>query len=399
VCVASSTAGRAVLEFIFWAIFLITVLSTALISFYIYVIRKYFRKPAGNGSAAASLSLIVPIKGTDTNTEHNLELVVGSESNTPVEFLFAMETEDDPAYQVCCNVKAKNPDKDIHIILTGPPKTFMGKQHNLGVASEQAKYEILANMDADVQVEKDTLQKGLQAFNNPQVGLVWFFPYYYGSGPLGGTLVANYFNNFFNVLVGGGTITKTNPVISGALWMMPRTLFVKCRENDRLVKTVSDDRELGYTIKELGYETHLVPTTVKMPNENLSFLGGVKHLSKWYGMLRAEGLGFYTVILFLFNPILMSLITLWIANAAGGSKSTWMVFTVALVTSIKIGGVYSLNKTVYKIPPATNTMMTLIYDIFILPVLYFVNINRRHIVWKGKKYKLGKNGKILDISL
>ena len=120
--VASSTAGSVVVEFIFWASFLITVLGTSLISFYIYVIHKDFRKPAGNGSAAASLSLIVPIKGADANTEENLKLVVGSEINTPVEFLFAMETEDDPAYEVCCNIKAKHPHKDIHIIFHRPMK-------------------------------------------------------------------------------------------------------------------------------------------------------------------------------------------------------------------------------------------------------------------------------------
>lgn len=386
------------MEFVFWTSLVVAGTGASLIFFYTFTIHKYFKLPATGEDSSKSISLIVPIKGVDDNTEENFELLVESEVNAPVEFLFAMETEDDPAFAVCSKIKANHPDKDIRVILTGQPETMMGKQHNLGVASEQAKHEILANMDADVQVEKDTLQKGLQAFSNPQNGLVWFFPYYAGHGPAGGSLVSNYFNNFYNVLVGGGTITKTNPVISGALWMMPKELFEKCREGNRLVQTVSDDRELGVTIKALGYETYLVPETVKMPNENLNLIEGARHLSKWYGMLRAEGLAFYTIILFLFNPIFMSLITLWAATMIGESRQAWATLAVLLVIFMKVASVYSLNKNIYKIPPSANIMMTFLYDIFILPVLYLVNINKKHIVWKGKKYTLGKHGRILEVS-
>jgi len=180
------------------------------------------------------------------------------------------------------------------------------------------------------------------------------------------------------------------------LWMMPKKLFEKCGENDRLLGTVSDDRELGVAIKNLGYEILLLPKTVKMQNENLTFSGGIKHLSKWFGMLRAEGFIVYTIILFLFNPMLISLIALGIATTTESRTililALWGVVAAFIV---RLGGIYRLNKRVYRTPASTNIIMTVFYDILLLPFLYLININNQSIVWKGKKYKIGKHGQIL----
>src|SRR5262245_35583763 len=53
----------------------------------------------------ASLSLIVPLKGMDEHTEEHLTALVTSRFRGEVEYLFVMESADDPAYSICTRIR------------------------------------------------------------------------------------------------------------------------------------------------------------------------------------------------------------------------------------------------------------------------------------------------------
>src|SRR5260370_42248837 len=118
-----------------------------------------FRQPAQAGAEGppAALALIVPIKGADTHTEGNLSALVASRVPGAVEYLFAMESADDPAYAVCQRVVEQDPNRRSRVVLTGPANGRMGKQHNLAVAARQTSSAVVGSMDADVQVDPDLL--------------------------------------------------------------------------------------------------------------------------------------------------------------------------------------------------------------------------------------------------
>ena len=65
------------------------------------------------GEVPAGLSMIVPLKGIDPRTEEHLEALVAAQVPGAVEYIFAMETADDPAYRVCQHVRTRHPDKVI----------------------------------------------------------------------------------------------------------------------------------------------------------------------------------------------------------------------------------------------------------------------------------------------
>src|SRR5215469_15555532 len=100
----------------------------------------------------SSLSMIVPLKGVDDFTTLHLTALVESVIDVPVEFLFTMESMDDPAFAVSQKVKEEHPDEDIRIILSGAAYGRMGKQHNLAAAAQEASYEVIGSLDADVLV-------------------------------------------------------------------------------------------------------------------------------------------------------------------------------------------------------------------------------------------------------
>ncbi len=138
----------------------------------------------------SSLSMIVPLKGVDDFTAAHLNALVESRVDVPVEFLFALESAHDPAFVVCQQVQEHHGEKDIRLIVSGSAAGRMGKQYNLAVASQQARYEAIGSIDADVLVEPDTLAVGLRYLALPQTGVAYFLPAYVGPGPTGGLLVA-----------------------------------------------------------------------------------------------------------------------------------------------------------------------------------------------------------------
>jgi ceramide glucosyltransferase len=380
----------------YWVFFGLAVFGIVAMSSAIYSLISHFNKKENTQRSTQPLSVIVPIKGADKNTESNLKNLVNSVLESPVEYLFAMETKDDPAYSICRYIVESFPNKDISVILTGLSKELMGKQHNIKSAVLESKYDVIASMDADVVVSADTLNKGLVALTSTKAGIVYCLPYYEGSGLSGGSLLKTYINNFYNIIFSYLHFYAKAPTIIGALWIMPKELFIKCEADGRLSSTVSDDRELGFATAEFGYKNTLLPITVKMPHEDLSLKEGINHLGKWFSMVRAEGLPVYILFLFLWNPLICSVISLLYAQSVSNEYTIWSTILIMSILLLRSIGVFLLNSKIYKVPVYSNLAMTLVYDAVLFPVIFIMNLSKNTIEWKGKKYKLGKHGKILS---
>ncbi|HKB47011.1 MAG TPA: glycosyltransferase, partial [Ktedonobacterales bacterium] len=234
----------------------------------------------------ASLSMIVPIRGADVSTEANLNALVESQFRGEIEYLFAMESADDPAYAVCQRVRALHPDRDIRVVFSGPAGARMGKQHNLAAAVRAARYAVVGSMDADVSVAPTTLAVGLSYLAQPGAGIVYFFPGYtdqppLGRGwPLGGALVALYSDYYFLANFGALALTRPQPAIIGGLWLVRRATLEAIGGLDQFTRVVSDDAALGKAIVAQKLRCVLVPYTVEVPFERLNLRGGARHLAK-----------------------------------------------------------------------------------------------------------------------
>jgi cellulose synthase/poly-beta-1,6-N-acetylglucosamine synthase-like glycosyltransferase len=384
-----------IIYWIFFAISIIGILSMTLAFFKILI---HFSKKEEAQVSTEGLSLIVPIKGADNTTFDNLKALVDSNIKSPVEYLFAIETEDDPAYKVCKAVQDSAKDKDIKIILTGESQELMGKQHNIKVAVQNASYDIIGSMDADVRINSNTLSTGLKSLKNVDAGIAYFLPYYKGTGTFGGGLLSTYINYFYNIIFSYLHFFAKAPTIIGALWIMPKELFNKCEADGRLVGTVSDDRELGFASAESGYKNIFIPYTVMMPHEKLSLREGINHLGKWFGMVRAEGIAVYILFALMWNPLLYAAVLILTSQCLGSIKyTTYSLILFIVVLTLRVTNVVVLNTSIYKMPVSSNLLMTIAYDLIFFPILFFINLFKTTIEWKGKIYKLGKQGKIISI--
>src|SRR6266702_8205890 len=106
--------------FIYWLFFFISTVAllgciaastTMGLRFHDVIQNTSWREPV------SSLSMIVPLKGADDFTASHLNALVEAVLDVPVEYLFTMESMNDPAFAVCQQVKEEHPDKDIRVIL------------------------------------------------------------------------------------------------------------------------------------------------------------------------------------------------------------------------------------------------------------------------------------------
>lgn len=347
---------------------------------------------------AASLSMIVPIKGTDAATEANLTALVESQFRGAIEYLFAMESVDDPAYTLCQRIKALHPDRDIRIVFSGPAGPRMGKQHNLAAAAREARYAVIGSMDADVQVSPTTLAVGLSYLAQPSTGIVYFLPGYTkpsGIGSSGGSLIALYSDYYFLANFGALALSRPQKAIIGGLWLIRRSTVDAIGGFDQFTRVVSDDSAIGRAVTAQGLRCLLAPFTVSVAFDNLDLRGGSAHLAKWIAMLRAEGLGTYLTLLLLWHPIFWSAIALIIGIFTPTHQWTSSLILLAAAVVLRIFTGMLLNLRVYRMSPVPLPIFAVAYELIGVPLLFGPGFFRRTVVWKGRRYRLGPHGVIL----
>ncbi len=386
--------------FIYWLFFFISIVAllgciaasiTMGVRFHDVVLDTSQREPV------SSLSMIVPLKGADAFTASHLNALVESVVDIPVEYLFTMESIHDPAFAVCQQVKEEHPDKDIRVILSGPAMGRMGKQHNLAVANQQACYEAVGSMDADVLVEPDTLAVGLQYVALSRTGVAYFLPAYYGPGPTGGLLVALYSNYYYQLSMGALALTVNAPFITGALWLTRKASLQHIGGLQQFSLTVSDDAAIGKAMLQQKLKNVLIPRIVRIPFEQVDLLGGGKHLLKWMALLRSEGIPTFLAILFSWHPILWAFITFVVGMLLSSSQMQYLTYSIVLLVSalmVKLASAFTLNRRIYSFSGLRNLFFLPVYELVAVPILYGKGLFQRTIEWRGRRYRLGRHGVI-----
>ncbi|MFI5274250.1 MAG: hypothetical protein ACHQ4H_14545, partial [Ktedonobacterales bacterium] len=158
---------------------------------------------------------------------------------------------------------------------------------------------------------------------------------------------------------------------------------------------------IGKAIATAGLKNVLIPRRVIIPFEPLSLAGGARHLLKWLAMLRAEGLGAYLTIWLLWHPILWSAVTLLctllaalLSRRAPDSYAGYAAALLALAIVVRVSGAYRLNRWVYHTPSLWLPLLLVPYELLAVPLLFGTGLFRRTIIWRGKRYRLGRHGAI-----
>lgn len=385
------------LFYVILAISLIGIISGSINTFRVF---SYYVPSEENptGAFEEGLSVIVPIKGVNPGLGVNLQALIDCDVNIPTEYIFAMETEKDPAYSICKRIQQAYLDKFIRIILTGDPGTRMGKQHNLAEAYKHANYATIGSMDADVHPYPTALAHGLSALSQEGAGTAYHLPYYDGIGPIGGALVAVYTNYFFSQNVGSLALMDFYPLTIGSMWFIKRCVLEEIGGFELLTCTVTDDAALGREIKKVGKRNIPINNPVQVVLENKGFLEGVRQIQKWITMLRAEGFWNYFLIALLWHPLFFGALVALLGWALEPKLLKFGQIFLFSVIFVRLISSAILNDRVYRLSSIWRFLpLMVVYEIIISPVLFIIGFFKKTIMWRDQRYRIGKQGQILDI--
>ena len=348
------------------------------------------------GESVPSLTMVVPVRGADVATGPNLEALVTSRVDVPVEYLVAMESADDPAHEIAEQVRRRHPEADVRVVITGPAGERMGKQHNLAAAARVARHDALGSMDADVRVGPGALAAALRRLAAPDAGVAYLLPCYAGGGPAGGRLVALYSNEYYQLNMGALALTRNAPFITGGLWLMSPSARERIGGPEPFTATISDDAAIGRAVVAAGLRTELVPQPVTMAFEALDLTGGARHLLKWLTLLRAEGLPAFLAILVTWHPVLWGALAVASAVAVPAARPGLPVVAAVAVAGLlaRLGATAVLHRRALGGGTAAALALLVPYEIVAVPVLFARALFSRRLVWRGREYVIGRGGVI-----
>lgn len=312
------------------------------------------------------------------------------------QLLLALESADDPAHAVAQQVRRAHPTRDIGIVLAGPTGAGLGERRQLSAALAHANHALLAFMADDVELERANLDEGIRLASVAGAGAVFAFPYYAGDGPLGGGLVAAY-NNYGFVPTMASLASQGAPrfLIDG-LWVTTRTALDVAGGLERHTRSLNPDATIGEAMRAAGRRNRPMRRPVRRAHPALAPLDGVHDVLERLTQLRAQGAVLYAMMALSWNPLALALVAGLVGWATPGIAGAVAAAVVGVTVLLRSSAVMLLNRGVYRALPRTRYLAsTLLFEAALAPWLVVLAGLRRHVVRRGRRYRIGSGGEIV----
>lgn len=213
---------------------------------------RYVAEPAG-------VSVVMPVKGCRPHSVSNWLSQVNMQYSGPLEFLFVVESEADPAYGALTELLRSEEWTGVSVLVAGQSTTCSQKIHNqlTGVAKANSAHKYLFFLDDDVQLHPTTLEDLVGTLEgDPSLFMATGYPFDLVSAD--GSVFSHAIAAYHHILGIGATSTEQHMFIWGGCMLVP----LKCIQEDGFgIKSAwrnggySDDLILVTTCKEYGLKT------------------------------------------------------------------------------------------------------------------------------------------------
>jgi ceramide glucosyltransferase len=367
--------------------YLIMVLASAPLVYYllaIYAGQSFFRRVKARAldrSYAPPVSILKPVRGVDREAFENFASMC--ELDYPeYEILFAVAEPRDPAVDVIERIQRAFPQRPIRLIVGVEQLGNCRKTNNLCRLAKEAAHDLLIINDSDVRVEKDYLWNVVEAFRDPQVGLVTALFRSHTDGGFAAELDA----------VGVPTEGTPNALLAWKFsgldfalgWTMaiPKQRLAEIGGFEALVNMHSDDFALGNAVAKLGYKIELARKPVCMVFPRETFSQFFAHELRWCTQLRSLRLTGYLGMFLTFGLawclIVAALVPSWRVVAAYFVAYAALRFTLAWSVAV-----WGLGDPTVKSKP----WLVFLRDAVNLGI-YFASFFSNTAEWRGVRYRL-----------
>jgi len=334
------------------------------------------------------MTLIKPVRGLDDEMRANFEAIADSDPGKTLQVLIAMESESDPAAAVARGFKASHPDRDIMIFFTGPARGRMGKIHNMIEALPHAKHPRVIFSDADIRTTPGLLRGTSAAFRSGHEA-IFGLPYHVYVPDLGGWMFRVAFNHNFSVAAALSHYLGRFHFAAGAWMAYTADILQKAGGLEPFAQNIADDFAISSRVCRIGAKQYLLHELVPVSETGTGTIEAFWHLCKWCTIIRWSLPGVYFALPLLNPGVLATL--LWALCEASG-QWVWLgrglLITFLLSRSL---AAFLQDRLAARVRlPLWEYASLVTIDLGYL--LFWLCGLRRHILWRGIRYRLTSGG-------
>lgn len=338
-------------------------------------------------SVAPPITVLKPLRGADAQTEACVESWFKQEYPGPVQLLFGVHDDDDPACGIVRRLIARFPNADARLIICRDRLGTNAKVSQLIQLEPHSNHDLLVISDADVRAPCDLLGQIALPFANPRVGLV--NPLYRVSAPA--TTVTRWESVAVNADFWTGVLQskRIEPMrfALGAVMAVRRRLVHQMGGFSSIANHLADDFELGRRVADENRLVQLCPVVVDCCHSRETWGAVWRRQLRWARTIRAcRPLSYGLSIVA--NATLWPM--LWLALTPGRSAAGVAALCLAIRVLTAFDNEKRLAQSVAHLP---RFWMPLLKDA-LAAVLWGLAFTGNTVEWRGERYRIVSAGRI-----
>jgi len=250
---------------------------------------RFMRTPPHSGSQSPAVTILKPLHQGEPDLSRNLETFFAQDYDGPLQIIFGVHDQHDPAVAVVRALQEKYPHRDTRIVADTALYGANAKVSNLINMLPAARHDTLVLSDSDIAVGPRWLEQVTQALARPGVGIVTCL--YTGEPAADG-------HRLWSSLAAMGTSYTflPNALLGKSLGLAApcfgSTIALKRQTLDEVggfaafADQLADDYEMGRAVRDRGYTLAIPAMGVGHTAAENSFRDLFRHELRWTRTIR-----------------------------------------------------------------------------------------------------------------
>lgn len=216
------------------------------------LVGRYRARGPARLAGAPGVTLLKPLHGDEPRLADNLRAAVAQDYPGPVDAVFGVAREDDPALASVARLRAAMPGASVRVVVDATRHGRNAKVSNLINMAREARQPVVVLVDSDMGVPAGHLAAVVAELERPGVGAVTCL--YHGRGDAGGWsrfAAAGISWQFLPGVVVARALGIAEPCMGATIALRAETL-ARVGGLEALADTLADDHALGVAVARVG---------------------------------------------------------------------------------------------------------------------------------------------------
>ncbi len=360
----------------------------------VWTIRNFLRKTTTDINTTEEfhppVTVLKPIRGIEKNLKSNLHTITVQDW-PEYQIIYSVQDPQDSALPILNQLQAEVDNQKISVVIDNKDAGANGKVNNLLGAIAQAYHQIIIISDSDTNLKPDYIKNIISPLSNPNVGAVctlfkvksaqrWFEKMELL------TINADFIPSVIFAAVTGASNACLGPSIA-----ISRSTLQELGGLESLADYLVEDYELGRRVWTSGKKMVLLPYTIDVTVDLKNWQEWWTHQVYWdQNTYLARPWPFIATILIRAVPFAILFAILRMGDLLG-------LGVLGITVALRLLSAGITLKELKDVEGFQSLYLLPLRDTFGL-IFWFLALTKRTVVWRGVKYKLVDNGKMVPLS-